>query len=587
MKNLSIYKKLVISFSTILILFVITVGVSVFAGLHKVTASFEKFYSGSYTVTNTVNNMRRQLQGMQKDMAYILIDDPSNRKTWTDDLDGRITDFENSINKIEPLLMTAEETQTLQQLRDEWGRIEQLRAKCMEALDKNDMKSLRTILLEEYYPESLTLVDLSKEMIENADTAAADYYKGAQGMAGAASSVSIALFAVSLILGVGFCLYITRSIAKPLDEIKLAAGMLAEGNLNAEITYESKDELGIMAGSFRTVIETLRLYIFDISEKLDEMSKGNLDLVIDTDYKNDFLPIKKSLESIVASQGASIMQITVSADQVNTGAYQISSGAQALSAGATEQAATVEELTASVGSISQKAEENTVNVRKSAEYVEQAGQNITDSNEYMRRLAKAMREISNSSQEISKVTKLVEDIAFQTNILALNAAVEAARAGDSGKGFAVVAGEVRTLAARSSEAAKQTAELIGKSVEMVSNGEAIADNTLKSLVEASKKAELAVQSIREIENATDEQSASIEQINEALVQVSAVVQTNAATAEENSASSEELAAQAQALQDGVSKYKLSETLKPSAASSPEGQKGPSEENTVFYGEGKY
>ena len=540
-----------------------------FLGLHTITTSFEQFFTSPYAVTNTVNNMRRQLQGIQKDMSYIIVDDASNYQTWADDMESRATDFEGSIVKIEPLLISDDGVKKLQEIKDEWATLETVREKFVNSLKGNETGTARTILLEEYYPASLTVVDLSKELIDMADAVAVDYYDQAQGMAQFALILSIILFAISLILGVVLCLYIIRAITKPLKEIEIATGMLADGNLSADITYESKDEFGSVANSFHTVIETLRLYIFDISEKLGEISEGNLDLTVDTDYKNDFLPIKKSLENIIASQSQTFSQIAISAGQVNAGADQISSGAQALSSGATEQAATVEELSASVISVSQQAEYNTTNVQKSAAYVEQAGKNIMDSNEYMRRLNASMREISEASQEISKITKLVEDIAFQTNILALNAAVEAARAGNAGKGFAVVADEVRTLAARSAEAAKQTAELIERSVATVSQGEQIAGDTLKRLAEASEKAELAVQSIREIETATSEQAASIEQINEGLTQVSAVVQTNAATAEENSASSEELAAQAQTLLFEVSKFKLSDTHKLSTHSSKE------------------
>jgi len=556
MKNLSISKKLTLAFSVVLVLFVVTVAFSLFIGLQTVTTSFSTFYESPYTVTNTINNMRRQLQGIQKDMAYIIIDDPANYQTWLDDWNSRNSDFEKFIAQIEPLMLSDAGRQKLEQLKKDWDNLQVIGSKFLDAMDTNNPQVIKEILLNEYYPASLTVVDYSKELIDIANAEAADSFHEANRMAQVTFLTSVGLFTLSLILGVVLCVYIIRSITKPLRQIEAAAGMLAEGNLNANITYQSRDELGSVARSVQTLIDTLRHYIFDISEKLSEISKGNLALRVDTDYKNDFLPIKQSMENIIASQSEMFSKIATSASQVNAAADQISSGAQALSSGATEQAATVEQLTASIASVSQQAEQNKVNVQKSVDYVAQSAQDIMDSNESMRHLNDSMREIGNASQEISKVTKLVEDIAFQTNILALNAAVEAARAGSAGKGFAVVADEVRKLAQKSAEAAQKTAELIETSVSRVSQGEQIANHTLKRLNEASEKAKLAVQSIREIETATHEQAASIEQINQGLSQVSAVVQTNAATAEENSASSQELVSLAQSLLSEVGKFKL-------------------------------
>ena len=559
MKNLAVSKKLTLSFSTIFVLFIITIIFSVFAGLHTITVSFEKFFTSPYTVTNTVNNMRRQIQGMQKDMSYIIIDDASNRQTWVDDLNNRVTDIESSIAKIEPLLMSDDGVKKIQATKEEWEKTELIRAKFIDSLSGNDIGTAKTILLNEYYPASLTLVDFTKELIEIADGVAVNYYNGARSVAQSVLIISIALFAVSLIIGIILCLYIIRSITKPLKEIETASAMLADGNLGASITYESKDEFGTVATSFRTVIHTLRAYIFDISEKLGEISKGNLDLSIDTNYKNDFLPIKESLENIIASQSKTFSQIAISADQVNSGAEQMSSSAQILASGAAEQAATVEELNASIAGVTKQAEQNVKFVEVASNYVLDAESGINNSNEYMQKLNHAMKEIGDSSAKISSITKVIEDIAFQTNILALNAAVESARAGEAGKGFAVVADEVRNLAAKSAEAAKQTADLIQNSVSTVSEGEKLADETGRVLQEVADKARKAVDAIKKIEESSNAQALSIEEVEQGLSQVSAVVQSNAATAEESSASSEELTAQANMLKQEVNKFKRKET----------------------------
>jgi methyl-accepting chemotaxis protein len=188
--------------------------------------------------------------------------------------------------------------------------------------------------------------------------------------------------------------------------------------------------------------------------------------------------------------------------------------------------------------------------------VQQASTGAKAGNEHMKQLTEAMANIGSASSQITVITKVIEDIAFQTNILALNAAIEAARAGNAGKGFAVVADEVRNLAAKSAEAAKQTAELIHKSSDTVAEGTQIAQKTAAILHDVEEKARKANESIVKIEQASVEQAAAIEQIQQGLNQVSDVVQTNAATAEENSATSEEMSAQAATLREEVGKFKL-------------------------------
>jgi len=344
---------------------------------------------------------------------------------------------------------------------------------------------------------------------------------------------------------------ISQSICVPIGRVADAAGDIALGRIDVDLSdVNSKDETGMLATAFVEMLEGIRKQV-TVAELI---RNGDFTQPVPLRSNEDVLGL--SLQKIEDDLSSTLHTIRAAADQVNTGSEQVSAAAQALSSGATEQAASVEELNASIVSVAQQAEQNAISVKKAMDYVNEAGKGILEGNKCMQELNQAMREIGDSSHEISRITKLVEDIAFQTNILALNAAVEAARAGSAGKGFAVVADEVRNLAAKSAQAANQTTQLIQKSVSTVSQGEQLAEETLKILITVEEKAQMVDQSIREVEASSSAQAAAIEQINSGLSQVSAVIQTNAAPAEESSASSEELATQAQALQSEVVKFKL-------------------------------
>ena len=230
----------------------------------------------------------------------------------------------------------------------------------------------------------------------------------------------------------------------------------------------------------------------------------------------------------------------------------------ALSQGATEQASSIEELTASIEQVSTQTKINAENASKANGMAEQAKNYAVTGNEQMKEMLKAMDEINESSNNINKIIKVIDDIAFQTNILALNAAVEAARAGQYGKGFAVVAEEVRTLAGRSANAAKETTALIEDSIKKSEEGTRIARETAEALEKIVDSVESVSKLVSDINNASNEQAVAISQINQGVMQVSQVVQENSATSEESAAASEELSGQADLLYELISRFRLRE-----------------------------
>ncbi len=358
---------------------------------------------------------------------------------------------------------------------------------------------------------------------------------------------------------IGIC---TVIISKTMGPVKTAVA-IAEKMCNCDLSEAAgiripNDEIGQLTHSFLNISDNLRLIISDIKSQLEEMGKGNLLVTSSCPqmYQGDYEGIQTAMNKIRKELSLTLSGIYTAAQQVDAGADQMSAGAQILSQGTTEQAASVEELSGALQDVEKQANDNFANVRQAITQVEQTTERVNDGTAQMKGMLQAMESIGQSSQQITGIIKVIEDIAFQTNILALNAAVEAARAGEAGKGFAVVADEVRNLAAKSAEAAKQTTELIFDSKERVSDGITIASDLETILLGISQKNETVNDLILQIDNVTTEQAQSISRITEGLEQILTVVQTNAATAEESSASSEELSAQAALLREKITQFKF-------------------------------
>ncbi len=332
---------------------------------------------------------------------------------------------------------------------------------------------------------------------------------------------------------------------------------LADGDVHTPIIPNTRgDESQILGESMSRTITELSEYITDIDTVLAGISNCNLTVSSKVEYEGDFREIKKSLNLITNNLRTIIGDIQSASEQVHSGADMLASSAQQLAQNTSEEAATLEEINTMTSDIEGHIDNTAENASKASKLLHVILENIRTGTSTMSQMSASMEEIKQSSDEIQNIVSIIEDIAFQTNILALNAAVEAARAGEAGKGFAVVADEVRNLATKSSEAAKDTMDLVKKSVESVSRGNQLTMVTEASLKEITDSVSGFSSLMDEISNASSEQAEAIRQINIGVTQITNAVQANSATAQECAASSEELKAQADILNEQVDRFEI-------------------------------
>ena len=350
-----------------------------------------------------------------------------------------------------------------------------------------------------------------QKLVDSKITQAKTKSGGNTATANTATTTMIIIVVGGILLAIALGIFLSRIISKPINELVKVAEKIADGDLDVDVEAKTTDEIGLLSEAFKRMADNLN----EVMSNFDSAS-----------------------------------------EQVASGSRQVSASSMALAQGATEQASSIEQLTASIEEISTQTMLNAQNATQANELAEAARANAIQGNEQMKEMLQAMEEINDSSGNIFKIIKVIDEIAFQTNILALNAAVEAARAGQHGKGFAVVAEEVRNLAARSANAAKETTEMIEGSIKKVEGGTKIANETALALNKIVEGVSKATTLVAEIATASNEQALGINQVNQGISQVSDVVQTNSATSEESASASEQLSSQAELLREQVAKFKL-------------------------------
>jgi methyl-accepting chemotaxis protein len=353
---------------------------------------------------------------------------------------------------------------------------------------------------------------------------------------------------------------VASSLQALVDDAALLSRSAVDGKLQtrADATKHQGDFRKIVEGVNQT-LDSVIGPIHEAAMVLEKVAAKDMTARVKGDYRGDLAKIKDALNSATANLDEALSQVAYGSEQVASAAGQISAGSQSLSQGASEQASSLEEVSSSLQEMASMTKQNAANAKEARSLSDNARGSADKGVESMKRLSGAIDKIKESSDATAKIVKTIDEIAFQTNLLALNAAVEAARAGDAGKGFAVVAEEVRNLAMRSAEAAKNTANLIEESVRNAEGGVAINQEVLRNLLEINGQVNKVSEVMAEIAAASDQQTQGVSQVNTAVEQMNQVTQQTAANAEESASAAEELSGQAEEMKSMVNSFQLSAT----------------------------
>ena len=510
--NMKVSKKLALGFSLVMLI-AVAVGAVGIASLDTVVRNGTQMYEHMTVPIAQLAEVASSFQRICLNLrSAILMNSPTYLTQWQEEMAQSRQVIDEQAEAFSRLILLEEEQQAydafVEARRVFTGYEDQIMAMAWE---KRNVDAFALLRSDEFKQAEQAEEAAIFKLVELKRAAAEETARESDRLFRSATTGMLITIAASVALSIVIALLIARLISKSLKKVTAAAERIADGDLAAEVDIDSKDEVGDLARSFHRMT-------------------GNLNEVLSG--------------------------IRAASEQVSAGADQLSDSSMSLSQGASEQASSIEELTSSLEQISAQTKQNAQNANEANKLASTARGDAERGNEEMQEMLRAMEEINESSNNISRIIKVIDDIAFQTNILALNAAVEAARAGEHGKGFAVVAEEVRNLAAKSASAAKETTDMIGGSIAKVDAGTRLAVHTAEALKKIVDGVSDAASLVSRIDAASNEQAIGLAQINQAVTQVSQIVQANSAASEQSAAASKELASQAEMMRNAVGKFHL-------------------------------
>lgn len=564
MKNMKIKAKLIVSFSMVVLLSVIVGMVGIF-GMLRISKAGTRLYEENLLGTEAMGDMNNAVTSLRMHLRSMAIYGPGDpHYTASEQAIKEITSkFGIYEDSYQATISDQEDQKIFDQIKSLYNEtvLGHVIPEVSAASAKNDMEGAKAALdASGSHLEQLS--DLIMDRVEYNSQAAKQIAAGNTRLSYTMIIAEVIILLLSAAIALTLGLYIANLVSRPAIFMKDVLSRIGtQGDLEfSDAEYRQteeyakiKDEIGESVEMLLTMVRRL----VTVGEALGTVAGGDLTSEMPLLSERDTMGL--SINKMVGNLNSMFGEIKTASEQVSSGAGQVSQSAQELATGSSEQAADVQELTASVTEVRQQVDENAKRSEKALENCNTAVSLVDISMDSMRQMTEAMQSIGESSRDITRVIKVIDDIAFQTNILALNAAVEAARAGQQGKGFAVVANEVRSLASKSAEAAKETAGLIEGSTQRVNEGSRIMEKTNESLQAVSVTTKENADLIREMSKSLENQLSSIVEINRGMDQISSVVQANSATAEQSASASEEMSAQAVLMNGIVEQFKLKQS----------------------------